>query len=61
MILGHRIEYWQELEERFAAANPGKRVEANGLLMEVIDLRSRGAFYESRIKQMAACMERRET
>ena len=53
-ILGHTFRYWTELDERFRVAVP------NGpdMLEEIVTLRGKLAFYESRIADMAAVMKR---
>ena len=57
-FLGHPPKYWLELERRFKAENGGLR--ANDLLEEVIELRGRIAFYESRIDEMVKIKQRGE-
>ena len=53
-LFGKPAEYWLELQKRIDETPNAERY-----LMEIIDLRSRVAFYESRIKEMATVMERR--
>lgn len=49
-LFGHEISYWEELERRFnAKAGP----DAEALLEEVLLLRGKVSFYESRIAEMA--------
>lgn len=53
-ILGHPPQYWFELERRFEAVAIPNGV---GLLTEIVELRGKVSFYESRIKQMAALIK----
>lgn len=54
--LGHSPQYWAELDRRFQnEAGP----TAAALLQEIVDLRGKIAFYESRIEQMATQLPRR--
>lgn len=45
-FLGHEISYWLELEKR------AKSLEAVKFIEEIVELRGKIAFYESRIEQM---------
>lgn len=53
-FMGHDLKYWSELERRF---NAGAGPDGEALLKEVIELRGKVSFYESRIKQMAAMIK----
>jgi len=52
LFLGHNIAYWEELNRR------AQELDAERLLVEIIELRGKLAFYEKRIKEMVAVMER---
>lgn len=55
-LMGHPISYWAELARRFEMeAGP----TAPALLHEIVELRGKVAFYESRIEQMATLLPRR--
>lgn len=54
-LFGHPKEYWLELDKRFRS-EVGPTAEK--LLEEVIELRGKLAFYESRIEQMHTAMKR---
>jgi hypothetical protein len=55
-FLGHPVDYWMELDRRFTEDGAPDR---SALLQEVVDLRGKVAFYESRIEQMATLLPRR--
>lgn len=50
-FLGKPMEYWVELQARFEAGDKDGR--QSELLDEIIFLKGRVAFYESRIKEMS--------
>jgi|HubBroStandDraft_2_1064218.scaffolds.fasta_scaffold1076014_2 hypothetical protein len=54
-FLGHTVQYWLELEMRFSKESG---MDAPALLNEIVELGAKVRFYESRIRQMAALMER---
>ena len=54
-FLGHTLGYWIELDQRFLRE---QGMGAPALLQEIVELRSKVSFYESRIRQMATVMER---
>ena len=51
MFLGHEISYWAELEKRFIDADV-QSFRREQLLKEIIALRQKVAFYESRLDEM---------
>lgn len=53
-FLGHPLPYWIELQRRLVDAVPA----GPELLVEIVALRGKLAFYESRISEMVAVMER---
>ena len=52
LVLGHDIPYWTELQRRLEEGVPN----GSALLEEIVMLRGRLTFYESRIQQMAEVM-----
>lgn len=50
-FFGHSAEYWLELKRRVDRGDP---IGDAALLQEIVQLQGKVAFYESRIKQMAA-------
>lgn len=53
-FMGHPLDYWAELEKRFQAGAGSPR--ASDLLEEIIKLRAKVSFYESRISEMAGML-----
>lgn len=53
-FLGHSVEYWCDLQKRTEKHPDG--VRAAELLEEVIALRGRLAFFETRVREMATLM-----
>jgi hypothetical protein len=49
-FLGHSISYWTELEKM------ADKLEVRDYIQEIVDLKGKVSFYESRIKQMADLM-----
>lgn len=49
IFLGQSLQYWLELQHRFATEIP---LSSPDLLEEIVELRGRINFYESRIKDM---------
>lgn len=56
IMMGHSLAYWAELQSRFEKESA---LAATDLLQEVVTLRGKVAFYESRIEQMASLLPRR--
>lgn len=54
---GHTYEYWMELERRFN--QPELYRDKPALLEEIIALRGRISFYESKIREMHELMEKK--
>jgi hypothetical protein len=46
LFMGHKIDYWLELEQRANTLDSSKWIE------EISKLRGKISFYESRVKQM---------
>lgn len=52
-LLGQTVEFWMKLRDRFEKE---EGPNASAMLEEIVMLRGKIAFYESRIAQMAAIM-----
>lgn len=53
-FLGHSADYWMDLERRFLEVQENPR--CGELLEEIVKLRGKISFYESRIAEMASRM-----
>lgn len=56
-FLGEPIEFWKELKNRFEKIDPETSIQRSNLLDEIVNLKGKISFYESRIQEMINVMK----